>query len=141
MMCLFKQAAAVLLCLLSAWPAFAIERETDDVILRHFLWDKFTALPKNERPKIGVALSAGGVRGFAHVGVLEALNNAQVPVDMISGTYGFGGRVSLCGRTPDRKTMDNRRAYDNGQNNVRLQRNRPLSLIIRQTAAHFFQPG
>lgn len=86
MMCLFKQAAAVLLCLLSAGTAFAIERETDDVILRHFLWDKFTALPKNERPKIGVALSAGGVRGFAHVGVLEALNNAQVPVDMISGT-------------------------------------------------------
>ena len=86
MMRRFKQAAAVLLCLLSAWPAFAIERETDDVILRHFLWDKFTALPKNERPKIGVALSAGGVRGFAHVGVLEALNNAQVPVDMISGT-------------------------------------------------------
>ena len=31
--------------------------------------------------------------------------------------------------------MDNRRAYDNGQNNVRLQRNRPLSLIFRQTAA------
>ena len=26
------------------------------------------------------------MRGFAHVGVLEALNNAQVPVDMISGT-------------------------------------------------------
>lgn len=59
MMRRFKQAAAVLLCLLSAGTAFAIERETDDVILRHFLWDKFTALPKNERPKIGVALSAG----------------------------------------------------------------------------------
>jgi lysophospholipid hydrolase len=35
---------------------------------------------------VGVALSGGGARGFAHVGVLEALREARIPVDMIGGT-------------------------------------------------------
>jgi len=36
--------------------------------------------------KIGLALSGGGARGFAHVGVLKALVENDVPVDLISGT-------------------------------------------------------
>lgn len=67
-------------------PGVALDTPDDDAILRNFLWERFTHLPKQERPKIGLALSAGGVRGFAHVGVLEVLNNAQVPIDMVSGT-------------------------------------------------------
>jgi NTE family protein/lysophospholipid hydrolase len=35
---------------------------------------------------VGVALSGGGARGFAHIGVLEALREARIPVDMIGGT-------------------------------------------------------
>jgi NTE family protein/lysophospholipid hydrolase len=35
---------------------------------------------------VGVALSGGGARGFAHVGVLEAIAEAGIPVDMIGGT-------------------------------------------------------
>lgn len=38
------------------------------------------------RPKIALVLSGGGARGFAHVGVLKALEQAQVPVDWIVGT-------------------------------------------------------
>ena len=44
-------------------------------------------------PKIGVALSGGGIRGFAHLGVLQALEEAQVPVDVIAGTS-MGGLVA-----------------------------------------------
>lgn len=33
-----------------------------------------------------MALSAGGVRGFAHVGVLEVLDNAGLPIDSMAGT-------------------------------------------------------
>lgn len=69
-----------------AAPGGALQIQTDDDILREFLWRRFIQLPKSERPKIGLALSAGGVRGFAHVGVLESLDNAGMPVDMISGT-------------------------------------------------------
>lgn len=38
------------------------------------------------RPKIGLALSGGGARGGAHVGVLKALEQLQIPVDYIAGT-------------------------------------------------------
>ena len=58
---------------------------TQDSILRSFLWEEFTQLPAEKRPKVGLALSAGGVRGFAHVGVLEVLYNAAVPIDMLAG--------------------------------------------------------
>ena len=39
-----------------------------------------------ERPRIAVALSGGGARGIAHVGVLEVLEELRVPVDLITGT-------------------------------------------------------
>ena len=39
-----------------------------------------------DRPKIGLALSGGGARGGAHVGVLKALERLEVPVDFIAGT-------------------------------------------------------
>lgn len=36
--------------------------------------------------KIGLALSGGGARGFAHVGVMKALVDHGIPIDLISGT-------------------------------------------------------
>ncbi|MEI6548353.1 MAG: patatin-like phospholipase family protein, partial [Burkholderiales bacterium] len=38
------------------------------------------------RPRIGLALSGGGARGFAHVGILRALETMKIPVDCIAGT-------------------------------------------------------
>lgn len=83
---LLRRTAWLAACLLWALPAVALQHQTDDDILREFLWQRFISLPKDQRPQIGLALSAGGVRGFAHVGVLEAFDNAGVPIDMISGT-------------------------------------------------------
>src|SRR5690554_6439264 len=39
-----------------------------------------------ERQKVGLVLSGGGARGLAHVGVLKALEEANIPIDYISGT-------------------------------------------------------
>ncbi len=39
-----------------------------------------------DRPKIGLALSGGGARGMAHVGVLKALEEKNIPIDYIAGT-------------------------------------------------------
>lgn len=39
-----------------------------------------------KRKKIGIALSGGGARGFAHVGVLRALVENGIPIDFIAGT-------------------------------------------------------
>src|SRR6266487_3401355 len=36
--------------------------------------------------KVGVALSGGAARGLAHIGVLRVLEEAGVPVDVITGT-------------------------------------------------------
>src|SRR5262244_3347613 len=41
---------------------------------------------KPERPSIGLALSGGGARGAAHVGVLKVLEELRVPVDCVTGT-------------------------------------------------------
>lgn len=40
----------------------------------------------DDRPRIGLALSGGGARGLAHVGVLEVLEELRVPIDVITGT-------------------------------------------------------
>lgn len=38
-----------------------------------------------DRIKIGLSLSGGGARGFAHVGVIKALQEAGIQPDMVSG--------------------------------------------------------
>lgn len=38
------------------------------------------------RPKIGLALGSGAVRGAAHVGVIKVLEQAGIPIDLIAGT-------------------------------------------------------
>lgn len=38
------------------------------------------------RPRVGLVLSGGGARGAAHIGVLEVLEKARVPVDCVAGT-------------------------------------------------------
>ena len=35
---------------------------------------------------VGIVLGGGGARGFAHIGVLRALREAEIPIDMIGGT-------------------------------------------------------
>ena len=56
-----------------------------------------------QRPKIGVALSGGGAKGAAHIGVLKYMQEIGIPVDYIAGTsIGsiIGGLYAL-GYTPD----------------------------------------
>jgi NTE family protein len=44
-------------------------------------------------PSIGVALSGGGVRGLSHLGILQVLEEAEVPIDFLAGTS-MGGLVA-----------------------------------------------
>ncbi len=41
---------------------------------------------RQRRPRIGLALSGGGARGSAHVGVLKVLEEMRIPVDYVAGT-------------------------------------------------------
>jgi len=42
-------------------------------------------LDSSNRPRIGLALSGGAARGIAHVGVLRALEENDIPIDAIAG--------------------------------------------------------
>jgi NTE family protein len=44
------------------------------------------AADEPERPRIGLALSGGGARGGAHVGVLKVIEELDVPIDYVAGT-------------------------------------------------------
>ena len=41
---------------------------------------------KSERPLIGLALGGGGARGFAHIGVIKALEAAGIEPDIVTGS-------------------------------------------------------
>ncbi len=57
---------------------------------------EFLKSPKNEisfplktttrRPRIGLALSGGGARGLAQIGILKVLERENIPIDFIAGT-------------------------------------------------------
>lgn len=55
------------------------------------------------RPRIGLALSGGAARGFAHLGVLKVLAQHDIPIDMIAGTSAgaMAGGAYAAGVTPD----------------------------------------
>lgn len=47
----------------------------------------FGQLPENrEYPKIGLVLSGGGAKGFAHLGVIKVLEEEGIPINYIGGT-------------------------------------------------------
>lgn len=52
-------------------------------------------LSRHTTPSIGLALGSGVARGLAHVGVLKALKEASIPIDMIAGTS-MGAIVGAC---------------------------------------------
>ena len=57
----------------------------------------------HQRPKVGVALSGGGAKGAAHIGVLKYMEEIGIPVDYVAGTSMgsiIGGLYAL-GYSPD----------------------------------------
>src|SRR5262245_52427540 len=56
-----------------------------------------------QRAKIGLALSGGGARGFAHIGVLQWFEEHRIPVDYIAGTSmgGLVGGMYAAGMSPE----------------------------------------
>ena len=53
-------------------------------------------------PRVGLALSGGGARGIAHVGVLKVLDELRVPISCVTGTSmgAIVGATFASGRTP-----------------------------------------
>jgi len=69
--------------------------------------------PLPSTPRIGLALSGGGARGAAHIGVLKVLEELRVPVHCVAGTS-LGAIVggAYASGTPPRKLDEIVRATD-----------------------------
>lgn len=52
---------------------------------------------------VGLVLSGGGARGIAHVGVIQALEDNDIPIDYVAGTSmgAIIGALYCCGYTPE----------------------------------------
>ncbi|EEL49622.1 Uncharacterized NTE family protein ylbK [Bacillus cereus Rock3-44] len=48
--------------------------------------EKILRVREMNEPKIGLALGSGGAKGFAHVGIIKVLREANIPIDMIAGS-------------------------------------------------------
>lgn len=61
---------------------------------------------ENLRPRVGLVLSGGGAKGFAHIGVLKVLEEAGIHVDYISGTSmgSIIGGLYAAGYSPEQLT-------------------------------------
>lgn len=59
-------------------------------------------LPEPAPPRLALALSGGGARGLAHIGVLRAFEEAGLPIDAIAGNSmgSVVGSIYASGRTP-----------------------------------------
>lgn len=53
--------------------------------------------------RVGVVLSGGGATGLAHIGVLMAIEEAEIPIDYIAGTSAGAlvGSMYACGYSPE----------------------------------------
>lgn len=62
-----------------------------------------TVAPVRHRPKVGVVLSGGGAKGFAHIGALRVIEEAGIPIDFIAGTSmgSIVGGLYAVGYDPD----------------------------------------
>ncbi len=94
-----KRTLSVLTAVLAAAVTFAHGEEGPT------LDEKLEAARQSGRaPVVGVALSGGGARGFAHIGVLRALEEMGIPVDRVAGTSmgSVIGGLYACGYPPSK---------------------------------------
>jgi len=57
------------------------------------MWEFLKRLRKRPPRKVGLALSGGGARGLAHIGVIKVLERENVPIDLLAGTS-MGGIIA-----------------------------------------------
>ena len=66
----------------------------------------FTLIPiwadSNKHQSVGLVLSGGGAKGIAHIGVIQALEENNIPIDYIAGTSmgAIVGGLYAAGYTP-----------------------------------------
>ncbi|MGB2768409.1 MAG: patatin-like phospholipase family protein, partial [Candidatus Zixiibacteriota bacterium] len=74
----------------SAASEFALEKDSIEIHLdflkRSGREVSFPLEIATRRPRVGLALSGGGARGLAQIGILKVLEREDIPIDFIAGT-------------------------------------------------------
>ena len=67
------------------------------------LFSPMVAQSTHSNESVGLVLSGGGAKGIAHIGVIKALEENDIPIDFITGTSmgAIVGALYACGYTPD----------------------------------------
>ncbi len=73
------------------------------LIILSSLFFGFLLSQTKDRPKVGVVLSGGGAKGYAHIGALKIIEEAGIKVDYIGGTSigAIVGGLYASGYSPD----------------------------------------
>src|SRR2546421_11030884 len=95
-------------------------------------------LGKPNRPRLGLALSGGAARGMAHIGVLRALEENAIPVDVIAGASAgalVGGLYAAGLSIPQLEAMARKFRWRHmgrmGFSRLGLQSNTPMEKFLR----------
>lgn len=64
---------------------------------------QYTSPEIGNRKSVGLVLSGGGAKGIAHVGVIKALEDNDIPIDYVAGTSmgSIVGSLYACGYSPE----------------------------------------
>ncbi|NND38090.1 MAG: hypothetical protein HKO06_00690 [Pseudomonadales bacterium] len=81
-----RRKLAVYPCFSSSKPMLLLLLLACCLLTTTFAFSAEQSKQTNLQPKIGLALSGGGVKGGAHIGVLRALEEQGVTIDYIAGT-------------------------------------------------------
>ncbi len=82
-----------------------------------------------QRPRIGLALSGGGAKGFAHIGVLKVLEEIGLPIDCITGTSMgsvIGGLYAIGYTTDSLAALARRKDWPQFFNDAATRRDLPM---------------
>lgn len=92
-----------------------------------------------KKPKVGIALSGGGLRGAAHIGILKVLLEQKVPIDLIAGTSAGSiiAAFHALGHTPQymeivAKQLHKKQLFDSNLNLTALLWNTALDYLRRE---------
>lgn len=86
-------------------PAFAGEIPEKSVTDSAFVPMPVPDVPERDKGdfRVGLVLSGGGAKGIAHIGVIKALEENDIPIDCVTGTSmgAIIGSLYACGYSPD----------------------------------------
>lgn len=96
--------AFTLLGLSSAYAQEKIVEPSRNDSLPSFEPPKSTLVDTLHRESVGLVLSGGGAKGIAHVGVIKALEDNEIPIDYVTGTSmgAIVGSLYSCGWSPEK---------------------------------------